>query len=106
MSINPLFTAISEGKLEILRQQLLVNKDVLLNCQDSNGVTALHVAAATGRVEMIRELLRAGAKLEGATARHSTEKDWSGFEGGTPGTIICCWRKSAERRSVIGNPNC
>jgi len=48
----------------------------------SNGFTPLHVAALQGLTGTIQELVKAGADLEAASAKHEAE-DWCGFKSGT-----------------------
>lgn len=62
LCIQKLLWAAAQGDLCEIRR--LRSEGVDLNAQDYNGRTALHLAAAEGKVKIVRYLLRHGARLE------------------------------------------
>jgi len=67
-----LCTSAAEGNVEAV-QHVLRSGDVAVNDVNSDGRTALHLAASAGQVDVVRILLRAGAAID-------TADPW----GGTP----------------------
>ena len=59
---GPVEKAVAGGSAEELRRELAVHP---ADVEDSHGFTALDWAARTGRIDAIRELIRAGADLNG-----------------------------------------
>lgn len=72
MTIARLCTAAAMGDLFAIRRAL-ETEDVNVDDVNSDGRSALHLAASEGQLEAVKELLSAGAKLE-------VEDRW----GGTP----------------------
>ncbi|MEP6925170.1 MAG: ankyrin repeat domain-containing protein [Pyrinomonadaceae bacterium] len=69
---NPLVMAAFDGDLELVQKLLRENVDVNAKEENSNGITALHAAIENGSVEVVRELLQAGAKPNARTASRRT----------------------------------
>ena len=71
---NPLVDAVLDGDADDLRAALREDEDV--DARDADGLTPLMIAAARGRADLVRLLLRAGADVcttdsrAGATALH------------------------------------
>ena len=54
-----------------------------MNATAPNGLTPLHVAAGNGRAEVVKVLLKSGAKLEAKDKKHwKTPLHWAVFGGG------------------------
>ena len=54
--MTPLYVAAQLGKLDVVRTLLQAGADVGL--AKKNGSTALHIAAAKGHLEVVKELIR------------------------------------------------
>src|SRR5437016_12543166 len=69
---TPLFLAVSEGKLDVVRY--LLDQGANANARESSGGTPLAEAAYYGRVEVIKELLLRGANIN-AIGNHGSALD-------------------------------
>lgn len=52
---------LSSGHVDVVK--LLVSRSADKGCKDKQGYTALHAAAASGHIEIVKYLLRMGAEV-------------------------------------------
>jgi hypothetical protein len=78
---NPLWSAVlNDQPLSILT---LARVGANLNIRDLDGATALHVAAATGRLDVMRALLQSGADPDCKDRHGQLPADWASRQGKT-----------------------
>eukprot|EP00252_Welwitschia_mirabilis_P007630 TRINITY_DN1920_c0_g1_i1.p1 TRINITY_DN1920_c0_g1~~TRINITY_DN1920_c0_g1_i1.p1 ORF type:complete len:170 (-),score=46.12 TRINITY_DN1920_c0_g1_i1:247-756(-) len=71
--------AARHGDIDDVKELISING--ILNAQDSEGRTALHMAAANGHLDVIRFLISKGADLNARNLEENTPLHWAALNG-------------------------
>jgi ankyrin repeat protein len=91
---TPLMRAVYEDRLPVVRT-LLEHGSVKLDAADDHGLTALHLSAVKGYVDIARELISHGADVRRTDMRGRTALTIATMQGSTE--LINLLRQSAQR---------